>query len=122
MSVASIGECMLELSGSDGRNWRMGFAGDTFNTLWTLRALTDMPCDYVSAFGDDPFSTQQIAFMAEAGIGVAGRPSSRERVQAFTRSRSMAPSAHSHTGVRTRRRDGLPTIQRHSRPASQAGS
>ncbi|MGD9915665.1 MAG: sugar kinase [Rhizobiaceae bacterium] len=74
MSVASIGECMLELSGSDGRNWRMGFAGDTFNTLWALRALTDMPCDYVSAFGDDPFSTQQIAFMAEAGIGVAGSP------------------------------------------------
>ena len=74
MSVASIGECMLELSGSDGQHWRMGFAGDTFNTLWTLRALTDMPCDYVSAFGDDPFSAQQIAFMANAGIGIAASP------------------------------------------------
>lgn len=74
MSVASIGECMLELSASDGQHWRMGFAGDTFNTLWTLRALTDMPCDYVSAFGDDPFSTQQIAFMANAGIGIAASP------------------------------------------------
>ncbi|TIQ55719.1 MAG: sugar kinase, partial [Mesorhizobium sp.] len=38
--VASIGECMLELSGQAGPNWRMGFAGDTFNTLWALHALS----------------------------------------------------------------------------------
>lgn len=74
--VASIGECMLELSGAGGDTWRMGHAGDTFNTLWAIRALTDpdMPADYVSAFGDDPFSASQIAFMREAGVGIAASP------------------------------------------------
>ena len=73
--VASIGECMLELSGQTGPNWRMGFAGDTFNTLWALHALSgDRPATYVSAFGDDPFSDGQIAFFAENGIGIGASP------------------------------------------------
>jgi 2-dehydro-3-deoxygluconokinase len=74
--IAAIGECMLELSGAGGDRWRMGFAGDTFNTLWALRALAedDRPADYVSAFGDDPFSDRQIAFMRDAGIGIAASP------------------------------------------------
>ncbi|TGQ94438.1 sugar kinase [Mesorhizobium sp. M8A.F.Ca.ET.208.01.1.1] len=73
--VASIGECMLELSGQTGPNWRMGFAGDTFNTLWALHALSaELPATYVSAFGDDPFSQGQIAFFAENGIGIGSSP------------------------------------------------
>ncbi|TPM25946.1 sugar kinase [Mesorhizobium sp. B2-3-4] len=73
--IASIGECMLELSGQAGPNWRMGFAGDTFNTLWALHALSaDRPATYVSAFGDDPFSQGQIAFFAENGIGIGYSP------------------------------------------------
>lgn len=73
--VASIGECMIELSGQAGPNWRMGFAGDTFNTLWALHALSgDRPATYVSAFGDDPFSQGQIAFFAENGVGIGGSP------------------------------------------------
>ncbi|RVB74676.1 MULTISPECIES: sugar kinase [unclassified Mesorhizobium] len=73
--VASIGECMLELSGQAGPNWRMGFAGDTFNTLWALRALSgDRPATYVSAFGDDPFSRDQIGFFAQNGIGIGASP------------------------------------------------
>lgn len=73
--IASIGECMLELSGS-GSEWRMGHAGDTFNMLWALRALLPeaQPTDYVSAFGDDPFSAQQLAFFSENGIGTAASP------------------------------------------------
>jgi 2-dehydro-3-deoxygluconokinase len=74
MAVASVGECMLELSGGADRQWQMGFAGDTFNTLWAIRALTDGPCDYVSAFGDDPFSNDQIAFLRQNGIGTADSP------------------------------------------------
>ena len=31
---AAIGECMIELSGANGDQWRMGFAGDTLNTSW----------------------------------------------------------------------------------------
>lgn len=74
--VASIGECMLELSGAGGDAWRMGFAGDTFNTLWAIRALSapGTSIDYVSAFGDDPFSDRQISFMRGAGIGIASSP------------------------------------------------
>ncbi|CAN7674414.1 sugar kinase [Mesorhizobium amorphae] len=73
--IASIGECMLELSGQAGPNWRMGFAGDTFNTLWALHALSnDRPATYVSAFGDDPFSQGQITFFAENGIGIGASP------------------------------------------------
>jgi 2-dehydro-3-deoxygluconokinase len=74
--IASIGECMIELSAEPDGRWRMGFAGDTFNALWTMRALLgpSVPHDYVSAFGDDPFSARQIAFLAEAGIGVAASP------------------------------------------------
>lgn len=74
--IASIGECMIELSGADAGPWRLGFAGDTFNTLWALKALAgdDRPVDYVSAFGDDPFSRDQIAFFDRHGIGTAASP------------------------------------------------
>jgi 2-dehydro-3-deoxygluconokinase len=74
--VAAIGECMLELSARQGGDWRMGFAGDTFNTLWAMRALLpqDVAADYVSAFGDDPFSRDQIAFFRDHGIGIAASP------------------------------------------------
>jgi 2-dehydro-3-deoxygluconokinase len=66
---------MLELSAADADQWRMGFAGDTFNTLWAIRALLpNAPIDYVTAFGDDPFSQRQIGFLRQNGIGVAASP------------------------------------------------
>lgn len=74
--IASIGECMLELSAEPDGRWSMNFAGDTFNALWTMRALlpSTVSADYVSAFGDDPFSAGQVAFMAQSGIGIASSP------------------------------------------------
>ncbi|QKV17425.1 sugar kinase [Oricola thermophila] len=74
--IASIGECMIELSGRDGATWKQGFAGDTLNTLWYLRALLpeDIATDYVTAFGDDPFSQEQIAFLSGNGIGISHSP------------------------------------------------
>jgi 2-dehydro-3-deoxygluconokinase len=74
--IVSIGECMIELSGRDGATWKQGFAGDTLNTLWYLRALSPetTATDYVSAFGDDPFSREQIGFLRANGIGVAASP------------------------------------------------
>ncbi|MBL8579577.1 MAG: sugar kinase [Mesorhizobium sp.] len=74
--IVSIGECMLELSGRGGEDWRMGFAGDTLNTLWALRALAEpeRPVNYISAFGDDPFSHDQIAFFRDNGIGIGDSP------------------------------------------------
>lgn len=73
---AAIGECMIELSGANGDQWRMGFAGDTLNTTWYVRALTkiEYPVDYVTAFGDDPFSMKQRAFLNENGIQTANSP------------------------------------------------
>lgn len=79
--VVSIGECMLELSGQGNQNgggedWRLGFAGDTLNTLWALRALSgsERRANYVTAFGDDPFSRDQIAFFEANGIGIGESP------------------------------------------------
>lgn len=74
--IASIGECMLELSGAGSGAWSLNYAGDTFNTLWAIRALTDpaVTTDYISAFGDDPFSKGQIEFFAANGIGIAASP------------------------------------------------
>ncbi|MGB3897701.1 MAG: sugar kinase [Mesorhizobium sp.] len=74
-SIASVGECMIELSAGDS-GWRLGYAGDTFNTLWVLRALMPQGAatDFVSAFGTDPFSAGQIAFMADNGVGISHSP------------------------------------------------
>jgi len=73
--MAAVGECMLELSGREGRTWRMGFAGDTLNTLWALKALAgSRPATYVSAFGDDPFSRDQVGFLESSGIGIGSSP------------------------------------------------
>lgn len=67
----SIGECMVEMSGGDERTYRLGYAGDTLNTIWTARArLTpEWTVDYVTALGDDLYSAQMEAFLAGAGIG-----------------------------------------------------
>lgn len=74
--IAAIGECMIELAAQPNGLWRMGFAGDTFNTLWTLKALLPrgIVVDYVSAFGEDPFSIRQIEFFGAHGIGIASSP------------------------------------------------
>ncbi len=81
VSFASIGECMIELSAGDGDLWRMGFAGDTFNTAWYARKI--LPAErrvaYVTAVGEDPFSKRMVEFMRGAGVetgrirSVAGR-------------------------------------------------
>jgi 2-dehydro-3-deoxygluconokinase len=77
----SIGECMIEMSGGEAGQYRLGFAGDTLNTAWYARALlpADWQVDYVTALGDDLYSDQMLAFFAKAGIGtghirrIAGR-------------------------------------------------
>jgi 2-dehydro-3-deoxygluconokinase len=69
-TFASVGECMIELSGRDGDLWRMGFAGDTFNTAWYARAILprEERVAYVTALGDDPLSSRMAGFMSNAGI------------------------------------------------------
>lgn len=69
--VLSIGECMVELSQAGQGLLRKGFAGDTFNTAWYLRASLpkDWQVDYLTALGDDPLSQELLAFMEKADIG-----------------------------------------------------
>jgi 2-dehydro-3-deoxygluconokinase len=77
----SIGECMIELSGGAERQYRLGFAGDTLNTIWYARALLPegWMADYATALGDDSFSAEIRKFLTENGIGtghiqtIAGR-------------------------------------------------
>ncbi|MDO1582264.1 sugar kinase [Rhizobium oryzicola] len=69
--VVSIGECMVELSQAGQGLLRKGFAGDTFNTAWYLRAALpeDWAVDYFTALGDDPLSDELAGFAEKAGIG-----------------------------------------------------
>lgn len=69
--LVSIGEPMIEMSGGEDRTYRLGFAGDTFNTAWYMKALlpVDWSVDYVTALGDDIYSGQMRDFIAGAGIG-----------------------------------------------------
>ncbi len=77
----SVGECMIELSGGEARQYRLGFAGDTLNAIWYARAClgSDWTTDYVTALGDDDYSAEMRAFLASNGIGtghiqtIAGR-------------------------------------------------
>ncbi|MDH4442686.1 MAG: sugar kinase [Rhizobium sp.] len=67
---------MIELSAQGADNWHSSYAGDTFNTVWTMRGLLpqEVELDYVTAFGDDPFSLKQRDFFASNNIGVAASP------------------------------------------------
>lgn len=67
----SIGECMIEMSGGEDRQYRLGYAGDTLNTAWYMRALLpdDWSVDYVTALGDDRYSGDIRAFLETNGIG-----------------------------------------------------
>lgn len=61
---------MIELSAGAGEHWRMGFAGDTFNTAWYARAILPKTrhVAYVTALGDDPFSAEMRKFIGKAGV------------------------------------------------------
>ncbi len=67
----SIGECMIEMSGGEDRQYRLGYAGDTLNTAWYMRALLgdDWDVDYFTALGADRYSADIRAFLEEHGIG-----------------------------------------------------
>lgn len=68
----SIGECMAELQATDDGLYRLGFAGDTLNTAWYMRALTqrqDVAIDYATAVGTDSLSSKMLAFLKASGVG-----------------------------------------------------
>ena len=66
----AIGECMVEMAPEPDGRYRMGFAGDTFNTAWYMRKLAPEAAEiaYMSAIGDDAISARMERFMRDAGI------------------------------------------------------
>ena len=72
--IVCIGEAMAELAPVEDGLYRLGFAGDTLNTAWYLRALLapEWHVAFASALGDDPVSGGLAAFVAGAGIGTEG--------------------------------------------------
>jgi 2-dehydro-3-deoxygluconokinase len=61
---------MIELSRGEGDGWRLGHGGDTLNTAIHMAR---MGCDvrYLTALGDDPFSTTLRTDWAKEGIDTA---------------------------------------------------
>jgi 2-dehydro-3-deoxygluconokinase len=69
MRVLSIGECMAELAPSERPgDYRLGFAGDTYNTAWYLARLR-CPVSYLTSVGDDEISRRMVEAMQSAGVG-----------------------------------------------------
>lgn len=66
----SIGECMVEMTPDGQGRYRMGFAGDTFNTAWYARRLlpAETTVAYRTAVGTDALSERLIAFMRDEGV------------------------------------------------------
>lgn len=68
--IASIGECMVELSPRPGGLFGFGFGGDTLNTAVYLARL-GQSVDYLTALGDDPISDRMLVAWAAEGVGTA---------------------------------------------------
>lgn len=70
MRLVCLGECMVEMAPAGDGRFVQGFAGDTFNTAWALRRICpeDWQIGYATALGDDPLSTEMVAFMQAGGI------------------------------------------------------
>lgn len=70
MRVLSVGECMAELSPTQTvGEFRLGFAGDTFNTAWYLAKIApDVQVSYLTAVGDDENSARMRDFMRSSAI------------------------------------------------------
>lgn len=69
-SFLGIGECMVEMAPAEGGLFRMGYAGDTFNTAWYARRLLpgDWQVGYATAVGEDAVSQGVVDFIEGEGI------------------------------------------------------
>ncbi len=69
--VVAIGEAMVEFSRRRDGSWHQGFAGDTLNVAWALRALAASPevsVRFLTTVGGDPFSQGFLGFLGASGI------------------------------------------------------
>jgi 2-dehydro-3-deoxygluconokinase len=76
---AALGEIMIELSqqpSAEHQDFRLGFAGDTYNSCVYMARL-GLTMSYITRLGDDGFSRQMLQQMQEEGIdtqGIASHP------------------------------------------------
>lgn len=70
MRVVCIGEAMVEFFRRDDGLWQQGFAGDTLNTAWALRALlpAGVQVGYLTRIGTDAMSEALLALLRGAGL------------------------------------------------------
>lgn len=70
MRFLAIGECMAEFAPvTEPGDYRLGFAGDTFNTAWYLaQTRPDLDVSYFTAIGADAISQQMRKVITDAGI------------------------------------------------------
>ncbi|SPF80952.1 sugar kinase [Pseudoprimorskyibacter insulae] len=71
MRFLAIGEAMVELSVAQDGSYQRGFAGDTLNTAWYVRAALGGGAGFMTSIGQDALSDQMLAFIAGAGIDTA---------------------------------------------------
>ncbi|MDB0065357.1 sugar kinase [Oceanospirillaceae bacterium] len=70
-TIACIGECMIEMCKKSDVQYEMAFAGDTANTAIYLSRLLNSShssVDYVTALGNDPYSTQIYNFLNSENV------------------------------------------------------
>ncbi len=71
-AIASLGECMIEITAGDDGSLQQSYGGDTLNTAVYLARLLrgpDTSVDYVTVLGDDPFSQAMLADWQREGVG-----------------------------------------------------
>ena len=68
--ILAIGECMAELAPAEAPGeYRLGFAGDTFNTAWYIARLwPETSVSYFTAIGTDAISQQMRDVFSASGI------------------------------------------------------
>jgi 2-dehydro-3-deoxygluconokinase len=73
IKFAAIGECMLELKHRNKELCALSFAGDTFNVALYLaryQQQLNLQVNYVTALGDDPYSSMMLQGWQQEGIDV----------------------------------------------------
>ncbi|NHB77747.1 sugar kinase [Rhodobacter calidifons] len=68
--VVCLGECMVEFFRREDGFWSQGFAGDSFNVAWALRALLPPSAEvaYLTRVGTDALSEDMLSMFRAAGI------------------------------------------------------
>ena len=69
-TVYVLGEAMLELAPTDAETYRLGVAGDTFNTAVGLAQL-GCPVEFIAGIGTDPGSERIREACARWGVGTS---------------------------------------------------